>query len=402
MMRRSNGERHYFIPAFTGLATLLIGIGIGRFGYPPLIPSLVAHGWFSVSEADYLGAANLTGYILGSVMATRLNRWVPSVYLIRVSLVVTTLTFIGCAFRLAFPWYFLLRLAAGVTGGIFMVLTAPTLFRHTSSQKKGMIGGFIFSGVGIGIALAGTLIPLLVTAGLPATWLAFAITAVVLTILSWKGWPEGSNERHRPTSHGSHHKRYAVLNRTVFLLLVSYGCNAIGFVPHTVFWVDFISRGLGEGIQTGTSFWVLLGISAAVGPLLTGYLADKVGFAKSIRISLLVKSVGVLLPLVSTATWSLALSSVCVGSLALGISSLAAGRTAELIGPEEQKRVWGLMTITYSVSHAATAYLLTYLYSCYHSFYLLFIIGAVALIFASVADYLSSMGSKVSVSLNAV
>jgi hypothetical protein len=52
------------VPAMTGFVTLLVSNGIGRFGYPPLIPALVAARWFTVTQADYLGAANLTGYIL--------------------------------------------------------------------------------------------------------------------------------------------------------------------------------------------------------------------------------------------------------------------------------------------------------------------------------------------------
>jgi len=383
-------HKAYIIPALTGFATLLIGIGLGRYGYPPLIPALINQQWFTVSQADYLGAANLTGYILGSFSGTYFNRYIPSVTLIKICLIITALTFAGCAYPLTFPLYFLLRFIAGATGGILMVNTAPTLFNYTPSDKKGTVGGFIFAGVGMGMALAGTLIPLLVAKSLYTTWMAFSLTAILLIVLSWKGWPAGSNERHFKVEKNAIGGKNPLRTRPVFLLLISYACNSVGFVPHTVFWVDFISRGLGRGIATGTHFWVLLGLSAAIGPLLSGYLADKMGFAKSIRLSLLVKSVGVVLPLLSTASWSLALSSMCVGSLALGIVSLAAGRTAELVEQAYQKSAWSAMTITYSVSHALTAYLLTYLFSQYHSFYMLFVIGAITLLIGSLADYLSS------------
>ncbi|TCC97146.1 YbfB/YjiJ family MFS transporter [Pedobacter hiemivivus] len=173
-------------------------------------------------------------------------------------------------------------------------------------------------------------------------------------------------------------------------LVISYACNAVGFVPHTVFWVDFISRGLGRGITAGTQFWIILGASAALGPVITGFIADRIGFAKSIRISLLVKAVGVVLPLISTATWSLTLSSIFVGSLALGITSLASGRTSELVGHDQQKQVWSIMTIYFSLTHAGTAYLLTFIFSTTHSYLLLFEIGAVTLLIGSVLDYLAS------------
>jgi len=387
-------QPHSLAYAFTGLVTLLVGIGIGRFGYPPLIPAIVNQKWFTVEQADYLGAANLTGYIIGSVTATLLNKYVKSVTLIRMMLILTALTFLGCAFNLSFPLYFTLRVLAGITGGVLMVLTAPTLFKYTSKEKKGLIGGFIFSGVGIGIALSGTIIPLLVNKGLSLTWFAYAVTAIVLILVAWNGWPKGSNERHNitPITQGSGVRFW---NKTVVLLVVSYASNAIGFVPHTVFWVDFVSRGLNLGIGTGTQLWVLLGLSAAIGPLLTGFIADKIGFAKSIRISLLIKAIGVVLPLISTSIWSLAISSIFVGSLALGISSLAAGRTAELVSPNLQKKVWGYMTVTYSIAHAFTAYILTYLFSVYGSYYMLFTIGAISLIIGSLTDYLSSKSVEI-------
>lgn len=388
-MNKTLTKNNSLIYAFTGLTALLVGIGIGRFGYPPLIPAIINQKWFTVEQADYLGAANLTGYIIGSVAATLLNRYVRSVTLIRSMLVFTALTFLGCAFHIFFLLYFLLRLIAGITGGVLMVLTAPTLFSHASKEKKGLIGGFIFSGVGIGIALSGTIIPLLAHRGVSITWVAYAVTAFILTVFTWNGWPNGSNEKHFFAAKRNSGKR-GIWNKTIVLLVVSYVCNAVGFVPHTVFWVDFISRGLKLGITTGTQFWVLLGLSAAVGPLLTGFLADKIGFARSIRVSLLVKAVGVILPLVSTSLWSLAVSSICVGSLALGISSLAAGRTAELVSQDLQKKVWSYMTVSYSVSHALTAYILTYLFSVYGSYYMLFTVGAISLVIGSLTDYWSS------------
>ena len=66
------------LPALTGLVALLIGNGIGRLGYPPLIPALVDNHWFTLNQAYYMGAGNLTGYIIGSALASRINQHIPS------------------------------------------------------------------------------------------------------------------------------------------------------------------------------------------------------------------------------------------------------------------------------------------------------------------------------------
>ncbi len=67
---------HTWWAALAGLCASLVGIGLGRFAYTPLIPALVAAGWFTPSQAVYLGAANLAGYLVGALAARRLTaRW---------------------------------------------------------------------------------------------------------------------------------------------------------------------------------------------------------------------------------------------------------------------------------------------------------------------------------------
>ena len=43
--------------AFAGMSATLVGIGLARFAYTPLIPALIDAGWFTESQAAYLGAA---------------------------------------------------------------------------------------------------------------------------------------------------------------------------------------------------------------------------------------------------------------------------------------------------------------------------------------------------------
>ena len=51
------------------LCANLVGIGLARFGYTPLIPALISANWFTPSAAVYLGAANLAGGLAGALGA---------------------------------------------------------------------------------------------------------------------------------------------------------------------------------------------------------------------------------------------------------------------------------------------------------------------------------------------
>jgi predicted MFS family arabinose efflux permease len=176
---------------------------------------------------------------------------------------------------------------------------------------------------------------------------------------------------------------------SIAVLLATYCMAALGFVPHTVFWVDYIVRGLGHGIRSGAHYWILLGVTAALGPLLAGRTADRIGFRQSLRWALLAEAVGLALPLGSTATAALALSSMAVGGMAMAVSSLVSGRVSELVSIEQQKQVWGWMTMAFAVVYAAGGWAFWYLFARTESYRLLFVPGAGALAMGAALDWLS-------------
>jgi hypothetical protein len=74
--------------AVAGLCASLVGLGLARFAYTPLIPALIAAKWFSPAEAVYLGAANLAGYLAGALIARELGARAGSVRTLRIMMVI--------------------------------------------------------------------------------------------------------------------------------------------------------------------------------------------------------------------------------------------------------------------------------------------------------------------------
>ena len=85
-------------------------------------------------------------------------------------MVLASAAFFACASPLSFLWFFVWRVAAGLAGGMLMALAAPSVLPRVPAARRGLAGGIIFTGVGLGIAASGTLVPLLLRAGLAATW----------------------------------------------------------------------------------------------------------------------------------------------------------------------------------------------------------------------------------------
>src|SRR3954471_2251101 len=146
--------------AVAGLSASLVGLGLARFSYTPLIPALIAAKWFDPSDVVYLGAANLAGYLAGALAARTVAARIGTVRALRAMMLLATLSFFASSTPVSFTWFFAWRFLSGLTGGIIMVLVASGLLPPTSAAKRGLGRGVIFAGVGLGVAASGTLVPL--------------------------------------------------------------------------------------------------------------------------------------------------------------------------------------------------------------------------------------------------
>ncbi len=379
-----------------GASASLVGIGLARFAYTPLLPAIIGAHWFEASTAAYLGAANLGGYLAGALAARLLVKWSSPATVLRAMMLLAAIAFFACAFPVSFLWFFLWRFASGLSGGALMVLAAPTILAHVAPSRRGFAGGAIFTGIGLGIAASGTIVPLLLRQGLTQTWLGLGVVSLLLSAVAWNGWPQqdpaAAAPAHSHTAHRAAHPAPALR-----ALYVEYALNAAGLVPHMIFLVDFVARGLGKGVDAGAQYWVLYGLGAIVGPLLTGHLADRAGFGPALRVAYVMQIVAVALPVLGLGPAGLIVSSVVVGAFTPGIVPLVLGRVNELLvhHPSAQKAAWSKATTSFAVLQAVAAYGLSFLFSASGGNYLmLFVIGAASLAIALAVDLFAALRLK--------
>ena len=371
-----------------GFSASLVGIGLARFAYTPLLPAIIDAGWFDASKATYLGAANLAGYLIGALSAGWIVKKSSTPLALRAMMLLASVAFFACAFPVSYLWFFSWRLLSGIAGGTLMVLAAPAVLAQVPASKKGMAGGIIFMGVGVGVAASGTLVPLLLQLGLRQTWTGLGLISLLFTAIAWGGWPR-QDTRHRHVSRPARQPA----NARLLALYLEYALNAVGWVPHMIFLVAFVARGMGQGLEVGSQYWVLFGIGATVGPLLAGVLADKVGFSLALRLSLILDAVSVSIPAMGASTPWLMASSVVVGAFVTGTVPLVLGRVHELLAhhPAQQGSAWRTATVGFALTQAVGAYGLSYLFAHNGADYaMLFLIGAGALSLALVINLIAS------------
>jgi MFS family permease len=373
--------------AFAGLCGSLVAVGLARFAYTPLIPSMIQAHWFSSSQTVTLGAANFAGYLIGAMAGRPLASKLSNRSALRFLMVAVTIAFFACAWPVSVSWFFSWRFLSGFSGGAIMVLVATSILPHIPAPRRGFASGMIFLGLGLGVAASGTLIPQLLATGLRDTWLGLGVLSLTLTALSWFGWP-ATNPPAAPAAPTPKTGRGSLALRVLY---AQYAANALGLVPVIVLLVDYIARGLGRGAALGADYWVLYGLAAIAGPMICSHLGSRFGFRAAWRAGLVLQAIAVVVLANTGNPYVLAGATVVLGVFTPGIVPIVLGRLNELVPDDflEQRAAWSRATTAFALFQALGGYGFSYLFSRLHDDYaLVFLCGAGALALAFVADFL--------------
>lgn len=381
--------------SLAGLAATLIGNGIGRFAFIALMPALIQAGWFSQAEASALSVATLIGYVFGAFCADSMARRYPAALLLRGAMLVCAASFFaGAIDAMGMPWNLAWRTAAGFCGAILMVLPAPVVLPRHEAGVRGRASGIVFSGIGLGTVLCGFLVPALVNGigfvsvegrfiglrGVQGAWLGMGVICLVLTVLSWHRWPV------EPVSAATPVKAAVLLpqtHRIVALIVAAHALNAVGYLAHTLFWVDYLVRELRMSLADGGLYWSVFGVGAAIGPLITGRLADAFGLKRCLAAGFMLKALAAVLPVASSHPVALFASSLLMGVFTPGIVALVSAYALQCVGAQQHRRVWGMATAGFAIGQAVGGVLMAFAVTHMDSYRSLFVVSGLALIGAT-------------------
>ncbi len=352
-----------------GCCATLLGVGLQRFAYAPLLPAMVNAGWLGPGAAGALGGANLAAYLFGALFAPRLAQALGLRPALRGCMAVVSICFAACSWPGGLAWFLPWRMLTGIAGGGLMVLAGPAIQAVVPSNRRGMAAGATFAGVGLGIVAGAVLVPAALPAGMSATWLALAAAGAVLTVLTWRWWPDAPPPPRRP-----------VRGHRAGKLIACYALAAVAAAPHMLWWPDFVARGLGEP-RMASATWLAYGIAAACGPALCGRAADRYGAGRALLGGLSVQVVALAVPLAADNPAFLLASAMLAGGTAIGITALALTRAKEIAG-DAAPAVWQVCTAAFGAAQAVAGFVLAALYAATGSHLPLFAVGLAAAVLA--------------------
>lgn len=363
--------------AVGGGATMLVGMGLGRFSYTPMMPALIADGGFAASEAGYVAAFNLAGYLVGAVTAPLLRGRLGELPALRFSLVISLLCLAMSILPWGFAWLAFWRFLVGMAVAVMMIYSLSVVTRFAPPQRLGAATGIVFTGVGIGILLSGTLVSALLQSGIAIAWTGLAgigALGVAVAFWGWHGVEGGVRSDRAPPTQGGRVRITPAIAR----LIASQTLFTLGLAPYTIYWVDYLVRGLGHGFGVGGFHWALFGLGAVSGTYLWGRLADRIGFRVGMILAYGALALGIAAPVLLPAAWVLVLSSLVVGAQP-GFSAILSGRTHQTVGPQHMPIVWRWMALTAGIFQAVGGYVYVTVFTVTESYVPIFLAGGAAM-----------------------
>ena len=306
-------------------------MGVGRFAFTPILPMMA----LPVADAAWLATSNYVGYLAGALSGLVL-RWTPLAG-IRAGLAVVALGTLGMALASTFAWALVLRFLAGLASAWVLVNVSAL-----GSQRPDVV----FSGVGVGIAVAGLLCLSLMLGGSGAreAWVALGLLATAACFDLWNTHADGASPESvapfRWTAHAG-------------LLVGCYGAFGFGYIVPATFLPAMAKASIPSPVLFGLA-WPIFGAAAAASTLFAGAARRRWGDRRVWIASHLVMAAGVGILLVPgiAAGIAMTVSAVLVGGTFM-VATMAGFQEARRIGGAGARTLIAAMTAAFAAGQIA-------------------------------------------------
>lgn len=359
-------KKHPIFFLIAGILSLIIAMGIGRFAYTPILPLMQNALGFSEAFAGYLAASNYMGYLIGAIAASILPLHNRRIFYLRISLLASIITTLMMGVVHSYFFMLLIRLISGIASAFIFVFASSIVLDKLAESNKTHWSGYFYSGVGFGIFFSTLFIPrfnkLFHWEG---AWIGLAFLSGFLLFFIWLWLKESPNAEKKFI--GQKVRLKTPPRKWLPWLIAAYGLEGLGYIITGTFIVSIAEE---TGIfQEPSIVWAVVGLAAIPSCIIWSELAKKWGFVISLAVSMILQSIGIVLPVFWLTKTSFIMSAILFGATFMGITTLAT-TLARQISPSNSSRVIGMMTANYAfgqmIGPIIAGLLLTYTHS-FHS-----------------------------------
>lgn len=357
-----------------GLVSLALAMGIGRFAFTPLLPMMREDGLVSITDGGLLASVHFLGYWLGAVLAVKIP-YAPRTTL-RVSLLAIGVGTLGMGVTDDFTVWLILRWLSGVCSAWTLVLVSNYYIKHLADKGGAEYQGWIFSGVGAGITIAGLgcLVFMVNQIGSSLSWqIMGALSLIAIGAVCLNLGPE------IPAVRLVVHKRQSQRSPLDWRTVVAYGAMGLGYIiPAT--YLPVMAR---EIVQSPLIFgwsWPVFGAAAFVSTLLAARFQKRYSNRQIWAAGQVVMAIGLLLPVIHPHILTIITAGLCVGGTFMIITMTGMKEAHRIAPPQDVMRHIAVMTAAFATGQIIGPVFASAVYDLTQSFAVSLIITSAVLI----------------------
>ena len=342
----------FFLMVTTGALCTVVLLVFARLSYGLVLPAMREGLGLSYHQAANLSTANALGYLLlvmvAGVFAARFGG--KTAILIGLALVIAG--FLGLSRASDYPLLIVLMVVLG-TGTAFGYTPLISLLANTYPHRRGAVIGFTNSGVGIGMLLAGALVPALTEVaagdGWRRVWLLFAAGGMAVTVLVALFLRNPPRPLAPDTASALGEPDEPIFrNPHVIVVGLIYGVLGLTFIVQTTFMYSFALDAGTPPITAGHLVSTMGMLSIFAGPA-WGWLSDRLGYASGLMLSMGLSLVATVVPVIHPGTWAFGFHFVLIGLCAAGMFSTVLAAATETVPAHRAPVAVSFVTLFYAV-----------------------------------------------------
>ena len=327
---------------------LVLTIGLARFAYTPLLPSLQMQTGLNDANAGVLAAINYAGYMSGAIAVAWIDnvRWRHWLYGVGLwmALLITALMAVAPSFAI----WAVSRYVGGLCGAAGMLMGSGLVLGWLMRNGQRPELGLHFVGIGLGIVVSAigawglsTMWP-----SWDAQWLAFACIGLVFLWPAWS-WRPPVPEAITATSVEARAPP-TIPARWLWTMLASYFAAGWGFVISATFSVAIVER---EPLLAGQGHlaWAMVGFAAMPAVFVWDRVARLVGDKQALLIAFGLQTMSVLMPAASGSMLAAMAGAIGYGATFIGIVSLTLAMVGRL-SPHNPGKTMARFTLGYGAA----------------------------------------------------
>lgn len=341
-----DSTRPTWVVCAAGALGLAVAMGIGRFAFTPLLPLMQREGLLNADGGALLAAANYLGYLLGALTAASVPARPRT--LVLGSLLGTAGLTAAAGLVASLPAWLLLRFTAGIVSAWTLVGVSGWTVSTLAKRGRADAGGWVFAGVGSGIALAGLWVWGLAPSGTSALWLQLGVLSMALAGVVALLWRSGGSAA---TPQAAAAKSGAQTTQGSGPVVLCYAILGFGYIlPAT--YLPALARQLIDDPRSFGLIWPVFGLAAAASTLLAGRALRRWHRLRIWSASHALMALGCALPLLTRSGLGLALAALAVGGTFM-VATMVGLQQARSLAPANPTPLLGRMSAGFAAGQIA-------------------------------------------------